>query len=384
MAMVTAAAKYRMVLGIILVSIICCLFLYMLLINQHNIPSITDSRSIHTSFTDIEMQNVSSITLSNLLELAKHPLVCAKYDIKQTISNISIVSYVKRCVIGKNSSYIQMKPFLKTKGIHTGFVSDSLTFKHVFKSGGTTTHKALSKIYNALNIPGTFKRTLSFYETLRVLNITKSFKFSYIRYNPLKRFLSGFFEIHKRVDMTKWLKVRHDYYDLDSKYVLDLWLNELLNTTNYITSHLLPQFSFLTNWKNKIIDFDYIGYTMNAKKDLYKILRHIYGEQINHTVFDALYEIKNEKSSGNFNRKYMLKSLRRKKNVNYTKYVLEESSLTDSHIKKICELLYLDIICLPIKIPKQCNLREIFKRHYGKDVIYQTCNGKQILLKPNN
>ena len=55
------------------------------------------------------------------------------------------------------------------------------------------------------------------------------------------------------------------------------------------------------------------------------------------------------------------------------RYQIEKSDLTDDDIRKICDVYWMDYICIPFPMPKACNLTELLLRHYGDDVVYKDC-----------
>ena len=54
-------------------------------------------------------------------------------------------------------------------------------------------------------------------------------------------------------------------------------------------------------------------------------------------------------------------------------YEIEVNELSDDDIRQICELYWMDFICIPFPIPKACNLTELLLKHYGDDVVYRDC-----------
>ena len=47
--------------------------------------------------------------------------------------------------------------------------------------------------------------------------------------------------------------------------------------------------------------------------------------------------------------------------------------LDDGDIRTICELYWMDYICIPFELPSVCNLTQLFIDHYGTDVMYNDC-----------
>ena len=55
------------------------------------------------------------------------------------------------------------------------------------------------------------------------------------------------------------------------------------------------------------------------------------------------------------------------------RYQIELNDLEDDDIRKICDIYWMDYICIPFPMPKQCNLTELLLRHYGDDIVYKDC-----------
>ena len=47
----------------------------------------------------------------------------------------------------------------------------------------------------------------------------------------------------------------------------------------------------------------------------------------------------------------------------YKQFNVKKNELNKYDFRKICNLFWLDYMCLPFKIPKECNLEIIFKQH---------------------
>ena len=53
--------------------------------------------------------------------------------------------------------------------------------------------------------------------------------------------------------------------------------------------------------------------------------------------------------------------------------VVRREHLSDEDIQSICEIYWIDYMCLPFDIPIQCNISDLFVKHYGDDVVYTDC-----------
>ena len=52
---------------------------------------------------------------------------------------------------------------------------------------------------------------------------------------------------------------------------------------------------------------------------------------------------------------------------------IQRANLTDDDIRTICEIYWIDYICFPFEIPNQCNITDLFVKHYNKHVSYNDC-----------
>ena len=55
------------------------------------------------------------------------------------------------------------------------------------------------------------------------------------------------------------------------------------------------------------------------------------------------------------------------------KYSLEDEQLSDEDIINLCDLYWMDYICFPFDMPKQCDIKKLLNDHYGKEVVYKPC-----------
>ena len=284
------------------------------------------------------------------------------------------------------------KYFNKTSNMIVGelFFSKELNYIHLYKAGGTTIQTGLDKLQMDK------KLKITKYKESRQSNIyfgagkdgihrnvfnnfisNNSIIFTFIR-DPLNKFLSGFFEANKRrnIQRNKNVKVNKNgkAYDL-----LREWISNILKsreerrilidnvpiTNKWMDFHLLSNLKMMEGayeW------FNYIGNLDNLNNDLPQIISRFV---INDTFFDGI---------GNYSA-FMDKYFNHKRDRNGRNYVnkivdkfnFKISDLSDKDISDICEIYWLDYICFPFDIPKQCNLTLLLIKHYGKHVEYKSC-----------
>mmetsp|Transcript_36769 Transcript_36769/g.60551 ORF Transcript_36769/g.60551 Transcript_36769/m.60551 type:complete len:225 (+) Transcript_36769:3-677(+) len=55
------------------------------------------------------------------------------------------------------------------------------------------------------------------------------------------------------------------------------------------------------------------------------------------------------------------------------RYSVTPDMLSDEDVRTVCDLYWMDYICLPFPVPAACNLTDLILRHYGQDVVYKEC-----------
>ena len=235
------------------------------------------------------------------------------------------------------------------------------------------------------------------------------YSFSYVR-DPIPRYLSGFFEYMKRGNdkvEQKYMKEIERDNNTDPKHLaLELakimehrmiceWnrkftnLNSNLNnnTTDeykpnilsiYWDDHMNPQMHFLLNDKWDPYQLNYVGYIEKMEETLYKILIQHSDLHPNDLSFDTFKEKHFEKARDRHTKKYQNGQIKQTNNghskvIDASELVIEAYELESDLIQMICELYWMDYICLPFDIPQQCNLTDLFLQHYGEHVVYNDC-----------
>ncbi len=54
-------------------------------------------------------------------------------------------------------------------------------------------------------------------------------------------------------------------------------------------------------------------------------------------------------------------------------YNLELDELNDEDIRLVCEIYWMDFVCIPFEVPKPCNITHLLLKYYNKYVSYDDC-----------
>ena len=217
----------------------------------------------------------------------------------------------------------------------------------------------------------------------KLYRLSKLFLFSYIR-DPLSRFLSGFYEMKLRwnnevitnefnfFNYTVFLE-ENKLHENDTGIQNIEWILSQMKSINiqendgkiinqekyYWNVHLFPQMYFLNDIRWITHPLDYIGFIQNAKKSFLLILDQ-YIKDFNASILDDQWHVLRNRHSNEYYHSH------------FKRYDINTTQLRDEQIRKICELYWMDYICLPFDIPKQCDLKYLFDTFYGEDkyVVY--------------
>eukprot|EP00483_Globobulimina_turgida_P011003 UN11024 len=151
----------------------------------------------------------------------------------------------------------------------------------------------------------------------------------------------------------------------------------------------MPQMYFLTEHGNpwKPWPVNYVGNMSELSESTFEILYHFYWNTSEHLhrkkrkkylSKEAALNVYNDNyhhGRNRHNKNYLDGGERRAviKGGDVLKYQLEAGDLGDDDIKRICEVYWMDYICIPFHMPNACNLTELLLRHYGDDVVYKDC-----------
>ena len=126
--------------------------------------------------------------------------------------------------------------------------------------------------------------------------------------------------------------------------------------------HVHPQMVLLLNRDFGYFPYDYIG---NLTADFEAAFRMILDEfsdsfHRNHSLYAEYVQRARNRESGSYGE------------VDRGN-VVQREDLSDDDIRRICEIYWIDYICLPFDVPAQCNITDLFVKHYGDDVTYRDC-----------
>ena len=263
----------------------------------------------------------------------------------------------------------------KDRFIHEGFISSKLVYYHIYKAGGTTIQKLLTKLVqeNKVNLDKFdkekvnrdviwWKYLLKSYDNNteylfnvikpKLLNNKNIYKFSFVR-DPIERFLSAFYEINrKHFDNPNYNPNKTGIQllrRLIKRMKTDLENNKSIKTDIYRDWHLWPNYQFLSDENWKPIKFDYIGYSKNIDYDLPIILKPylINDEQEQH---DGIIMTKHRVRESSNSYRDINGNIEKVNN----RFFINISMLTDLDIRNLCNLYWMDYKCFPFNIPKQC------------------------------
>ena len=349
-----------------------------------------------------------------------------------TPSDHNWAPFYLRCNDLYNRHHPEKRPW-----IDEGLISKELFYVHVFKAGGSTIRINMNDLMNEgivsnLTLLGStfviyggdlneYSKTendkYSQHSILDDFIDNNTITFSFVR-DPVDRFLSAYYETHFRrmtTDENYGMKGRermavqrgdHKHPKLD---IMRLWTQEILYRMDverealrklkdrrrmtdqppthslrahpatlrtreftpfedgpnaYVNSHLAPNMQFLVGQHYRTsIPFSFIGDLRYFTEDFPKIVEpFIADEELrrNHTKFMEL--MKDHKVRKNDNWDYKLRQ-----------FNIDRSELSDDDLMTICEMYYLDYLCLPFDLPEPCDVNKLIEKHYGVDVVYDDC-----------
>jgi len=281
-------------------------------------------------------------------------------------------------------------------------LSTQIAFLHVYKAGGTTVRDTINAI-----LPGLKRTTWHQFRKHIFEFMSHLFVFSHIR-DPVSRAISSFFELHRRneTDLRNNHMVGMDSFHFMLSMMEDrmrcamrndtLWMgaaNESrpddMATDIYFNLHIMPQMWFLTAPYNpwRPYPVNYVGNITEIIQSTFDIAYHFYwNSSLYLEAKQKRKTLSEEKAWKEWNRHYHHGRNRHyKKYVNggerkavtkgndVMKYQIEVDDLEEEDVRRICELYWMDYICIPFPIPAACNLTDLILKHYGDDVVYRDC-----------
>merc|ERR1712228_519149 len=258
-------------------------------------------------------------------------------------------------------------------------------YSHIFKAGGTTIINGMGKYFankSEYGDPQYEECGLNHYRASEFLKIMESMNanammniFTFARH-PISKYLSAFLEVNKRYFDSKWYPVYSSkkrikllkmlnitwlqYTKMTPLNILRMTLDKQLESGDFIDEHYAPNAYFLNAMR---INFNFIGHLQSLNNDLPQILSD------------------GEIDSDEFMKKYCAKQ-RHGTDAEWTTFDLRQiierfhlniSQLSAKDISDICELYWMDFMSLPFELPKECDIDQLIKKHYGKDIVYKSC-----------
>ena len=355
--------------------------------------------------------NKQDIDKLKTLRITSPKKICNPNDIKNrrfewdriSMDNLpnNMVSFVNRCKLNiftdtENQEFAQ------------AFSNNELTYNHVYKCGGTTIWNALDtmqkdEMLNGHGIKYKLHKNDSFllqdnkyywdHQEYFYNYWNHNFLFTYVR-DPIGRSLSGYYEMAVKDTklLNQVLQKKDDDHDDDDDDIsfknIDgingyrLLMNHMLNwkcnrlnilydinrrKKQYIHNvwtgdpHIHPQMIHLLNRTFQWFPYNYIGDLKQFDISFKQILNEFSDKYHNNkTLYDKYVHRARNRQTGDYGN--VLKS-----------QVITINDLSDDDIKKVCEIYWIDYLCLPYDIPQQCNITDLFVRHYGDDVTYMDC-----------
>lgn len=376
-----------------------------------------DDKIYYNSYTEkLTRNDIEELKKLRLKEVpmcqSPHGNLTSFNQYKQLLSILppNLVGYANKCVI---------KPIKRLRREMGGFIAPNsilirnnksdtkydnrpplLGFIHVFKSGGTSVRDTMRRLTQGLS-----RLTWHQYASQFRAFLSDLFVFSFVR-DPIDRFLSSHFELRRRnytilassqqtgIHSVQWL-LKSIKNRLDCALAKDKKNNPGvdINIENiYYNIHILPQMLFLTNHSNPwgFLPINYIGFTTDIFNSTFEILYELYmkynppptmsemsewNKNDAYNTFKELYIQGRDRHSIDYlnNSNLMIHPDAKLDPMDLLQFQVESSDLTDNDISKICEIYWMDYLCLPFDIPPQCNLTKLFIKHYGDNIVYNDC-----------
>ena len=301
---------------------------------------------------------------------------------------MNLAPFINRCQINKD---IFKENHAEWQEV---FMNTKIGYIHNYKSAGTTIQECLHRLTKFDKLDGEFvfnEKGGILRWNLRFLNDTKYwdnrekwyslmsdiFLFSLVR-DPIDKFIRSYFEIHTRqIKLFQIYNLEHLHGMDRFRTLLNIFIN---NTYKYLLdktrrdkklkmkmlwsgeAHLHPQTLFLLRQDLGFYPFDYIG-DLKYFKDIWDpILYQFVERKRQETRYNPCKYYRYAESYKDYG----------KDNVE-SDFNIKRVNLTDDDIRTICEIYWIDYICFPFDVPKQCNITDLFIKHYNKHVTYNDC-----------
>ena len=125
----------------------------------------------------------------------------------------------------------------------------------------------------------------------------------------------------------------------------------------YHDMHLRPQTSYLLNSQWKFFNLNYIGNLNNITSELYYMINQFF----THHGYSKM-------DYNTYNSTYLVHK-RNHNDIKYNKGIskIKRNMLNDTHIQMICELYWIDYVCINgLHVPKQCDRQSLIQKYKHK------------------
>jgi len=222
--------------------------------------------------------------------------------------------------------------------------------------------------------------------------MSELFLFSFVR-DPVDKFLSSFYEVHTRNHSSDrvWRKLEVDQYSGIERmrnllrFFRDNTRDHMIRRKGYRSGHGIrgstvwrgephfhPQMLFLWRRDFQFLPFDYIGEMAQFERALTMILDefsdHFHEWPEEHgRIIRHLRRREEEQTKGRYHRKQHYEGAVGKE------YFITREDLSDEDFEAICDVYWMDYICLPFDVPKQCDIEKMMDKYYGHFVRFNEC-----------
>lgn len=254
-------------------------------------------------------------------------------------------------------------------------------------------------------------------------NYNKEYEFTFVR-NPMSRFFSAFHEVNVlgirrcldanddengEIDMScndqqtlgginmhqRWDSILSHYKNNNVTGLLKEWinimydrqLNWMMNDLNFYSHlnsisywryyyffnfHVYPNVLRLFHIQSN--NWNFIGNIQTLNQDLPKILSPYLKNKTRQRVENNADKFMKRTFYHQHDR-YSIHQYREEMTQAFVKDIsdLKIEIDGDEYINKLCQIYWIDFMCLPFQVPDECNLTQMYKQHYKKHIEYKQC-----------
>eukprot|EP01084_Bolivina_argentea_P039542 73067_1 len=342
-------------------------------------------------YCPIKYHNTQIFTKNDLEQLVKQRTnpptkICNEYDLpnrntewkRLNINNFpnNMLSYVNRC---------KLNIFTDNQEFTELWSNNQTSYNHLYKCGGTTIWNAMNQmqkdgLMNGIGIKYKLHKNDSFllrdndyyweHEEYFYNYLNHNFFFTYIR-DPIDRSLSSYYELAVKDTkiLNQVLAKDIDEDNVKGIYRYRLLMNGMLNWKcshlNKLQNinerkeqiirrvwsgdpHIHPQMIHLLNHTFEWFPYNYIGNLSGDFDISFKMILDEFSDAYhqNKSLYYKYVTWARNRESGHYGN--VLKE-----------DVVTKNDLSDEDMKTICEIYWIDYICLPFDVPKACNISDL-------------------------